>query len=297
MLLSVILVITPTQPSALQGFYGREAQAWFLSQVRRHDPDLSEALHHGDGVKAYTVSSLIVPTPGRREQENELHVVPGQECLLRFTSLTPELSDLLLARVIPGLDRAKLRLRGTEFRVQRLSHENGWDGQASFEDLVECAAERADPSVTLQLASPTAFRSGSVDMTLPTPDQVWRSLWWRWNNLAPEDLQIHSDWTGFAANCVVASDYTLRSMKVSFQNGAKGATTGCTGQITYRLLPEKHCGEYAPMRDGAEQILHMLANFALFSGVGHHTTIGLGQARLRPGTHAAGLDTCWPYIA
>jgi CRISPR-associated endoribonuclease Cas6 len=281
MLLSVTLVVTPTQPCTLQGFYGREVQAWFLNQVRLSNLALSEVLHMADGIKPYTVSTLIAPTPGRREQDEALTIVPGQECLLRLTSLSDPLSDLLLTKVIPGLHQARLHLRDIEFQVVRFSFESEWDRQTSCDDQMRGAGERPEPSVTLQLASPTAFRTGNMDLTLPTPDQVWRSLWWRWNNLAPENLQISSDWNTFVANCIIASDYSLRSMKVSFQkNGAKAAYTGCTGQITYRLLPAKHCWAYAPMRQGAEQVLHVLANFALFSGIGHHTTIGLGQARL-----------------
>ncbi|MBN1145611.1 MAG: CRISPR system precrRNA processing endoribonuclease RAMP protein Cas6 [Anaerolineales bacterium] len=297
MLLSLLLSLTPTHPTTLRGFYGQQVQAWLLDQVRQCDPALSAALHAGGGPKPYTVSSLIVPDPGRRGAQGELALAPGDECLLRLTSLSADLSDLLLSVVAPELQRSTLRLKWSEFKAQRLSRENGWDGQASFDDLVQRAQGRSNPSVTLQFASPTAFRSGSVDMTMPTPDQVWRSLWWRWNTFAPQELHIDPLWPEFAANCIVVSDFTLRSMKVSFKNGTKGAATGSTGQATYRLLPEKHCGEYVPLRPGAEAVLHTLANFALFSGVGHHTTVGLGQARLRPGAHSAEAETFWPYSA
>ena len=85
-------------------------------------------------------------------------------------------------------------------------------------------------------------------------------------------------------------------MKVSFKNGVKGAATGCTRRATYRLLPEKHCGDYAPLRQGAEGVLHSLANFALFSGIGHHTTVGLGQARALPHSGVTQDELFWPYM-
>jgi CRISPR/Cas system endoribonuclease Cas6 (RAMP superfamily) len=118
-----------------------------------------------------------------------------------------------------------------------------------------------------------------VDINLPSPDQVWRSLWQRWNAFAPPELHIDPFWPEFAAHCIVVSDFLLRSTKVTFKQGEKGAATGCTGQATYRLLPEKHCGEYALFRPGSVQVLRTLAGFAIFSGIGHHTTIGLGQSR------------------
>jgi len=280
MLLSLLLTLTPTSSTRLAGFYGREAQAWLLGQITRHNPGLAEGLHGDSGPKPYTVSSLIVPESGRREEQGELWMVPNQECLLRITSLSPPLSELLLSKVIPNLPET-LKLKWSRFKFLRLSQENGWDGQATFEELVhQDGKKRFGPTTTLQFASPTAFRSQGADLALPTPDQVWRSLWWRWNTFAPEEFHIDPLWPEFAASCIVVSSFQLRSMRVSFKKGKRGAATGCTGYTTYHLLPSEHCGEYEPFRPGAAHVLHMLARFALYSGVGHHTTVGLGQTRM-----------------
>lgn len=282
MLLSLLLSLTPTTSTRLDGFYGREAQAWLLGQIARHDPELAEALHQEEGSgrpKPFTVSSLIVPEAGRRETQGETWLIPGNDCLLRITSLEARLTELLLKKMLPNLP-PRVRLKWTEFRVLGPARENQWWGETTFAELARCANEgKNGVSVTLEFASPTAFRSGGVDMSLPTPDQVWRSLWWRWNAFAPEALHIDPLWPNFAGSCLVVSDFQLRSMKVLFKQGEKGAATGCTGRATYRLLPEKHCGDLAPFRPGAELVLRSLASFALYSGVGHHTTMGLGQAR------------------
>lgn len=284
MLLSFLISLTPTLPLRLDGFFGREAQAWLLRQLARHAPNVAETLHAGNGPRPYTVSSLIVPEAGRRAEDGEVWLIPKNECLLRFTSLASPLSELLLEQVLPNLPRT-LRLRGSEFRVLGLARENAWWGEAEFDDLLEPAellepgGRRNGPSVTLEFASPTAFRSGSVDQTLPTPELVWKSLWQRWNSFAPEPLQIDPLWPEFAGKALVVSDFQLRSLKVLLKNGEKGGVTGCTGKATYRLLRDKHLDDYAPYRAGAEGVLRSLAAFALFSGVGHHTTIGMGQAR------------------
>lgn len=278
MLLSLLLTLTPTEPTTLEGFYGRQAQAWFLGQIAQHDPGMAERLHNYNGMRPYTISSLIVPRGGRRSENGKIHVVPGNEIQLRITSLSVPLSELILTKVVTSLPQT-LRLKWSHFRELRLSEENAWDGETTFDELVERGGRLGGESVTLEFASPTAFRSGQVDLTLPTPDQVWRSLWWRWNTFTPETLHIDPLWPEFAANCMVVSDFCLKAMQVRFKNGNKGAATGATGQATYRLLPEKHCGEYAIFRQGADQVMHTLGEFALYSGVGHHTTIGLGQTR------------------
>ncbi|MBL7162788.1 MAG: CRISPR system precrRNA processing endoribonuclease RAMP protein Cas6 [Anaerolineales bacterium] len=367
MLLSVLLTLTPIKPTTLEGYFGRQAHAWFLSQVERYDSDLSAHLHYStirllnklkeDGYKdydylvclaqksfnqwfeqntnispkahespqslldiirhhcskelnnvdnkicsqllrqikandaelgkkyhrysqqrPYSISDLWVFKGGPRGDNGRIHIVPGNECQLRITSLSKPLSELFLAEIVTNLPQT-LRLKQVYFKELRLSEENEWDEVTTYEALAKQAANILGDSVTFNFASPTAFRSGQVDLTLPTPDQVWRSLWWRWNTFAPEELHIDPMWPEFAANCIVVSDFCLRSRKVSFRNGSKGAATGATGQITYRLLSEKHCGEFASFRPGAEQVLRTLAGFAIFSGVGHHTTIGLGQTR------------------
>ena len=278
MLLSLLLTLTPTKPIILEGFYGRQAQAWFLGQIAQHDAEMAEDLHRHNGMRPYTVSSLIVRKGGPRGENGSIQVVPGNEIQLRITSLSEPLSELILTKIVTHLPQ-KLRLKWAEFKELRLSEENHWDGEATFQSLVDDAAKSDSQSVTLEFASPTAFRSGQVDITLPTPDQVWRSLWWRWNAFAPEELHIDTLWPDFASNCIVVSDFSLRSMKVVFKQGEKGAATGATGQATYRLLRPKHGPEFAPFYIGADQVLGNLAGFAMYCGVGHHTAIGLGQTR------------------
>lgn len=278
MLLSLLLTLTPRKPTTLEGFYGRQARAWFLGQMSKHDPDLAEKLHKGHGPRPYTVSGLIIPDAGRRGENGRVHLVPGAECQVRITSLSTPLSELLLTKMVEDLPNM-LRLKWSHFQELRLSRENEWDGQTTFAEIVDRAAQNPPPDLTLDLASPTAFRFGQVDRTLPTPDHLWRSLWYRWNAFASQELRIDELWPDFAAHCMVVSQYNLRSQKVTFKKGHKGVATGATGQITYHLLPERHCGEYAPFRRGAPQVLQTLGEFALYSGVGHHTTIGLGQAR------------------
>jgi len=278
MLLSVLLTLTPTEPTTLEGFYGRQVQGWFLDLIAQPHAEMAARLHCHNGMKPYTVSSLLVPQGGPRGENGQIHIVPGNECQIRLTTLSEELSELFLAKTVPNLPQM-LKLKWSEFKELRLAEQNQWDGESSFQGLVEQARNSRGDSVTLEFASPTAFRSGQMDLTLPTPDQVWRSLWWRWNTFAPAELHIDPLWPEFATNCMVVSDFCLRSMKVTFKQGAKGAATGATGQITYRLLAEKHCGEYVLFRPGAAQVLRTLAGFSLYSGVGHHTTIGLGQTR------------------
>ncbi len=251
--------------------------------IKEDDPELATILQRYAQQRPYTISDLLVRKGGPRGENGRIHIVPGNECQIRITSIYQPLSELLLSQIVSHLPQT-LYLRQSAkhiaaFKELRLSEENEWDGESTFQDIAHQASGFRGKSVTMEFNSPTAFRSGKVDLTLPTPDQVWRSLWWRWNAFAPPELNIDALWPDFAGACLIVSDYCLRSRKVIFKNGSKGAATGATGQATYRLLDERHCGEFASFRPGADQVLRTLAGFALYAGVGHHTTIGLGQTR------------------
>lgn len=278
MLLSLLLTITPKNPTIISGFFGREVQAWLLQEIARYDADFANALHEPNLTRPYTVSDLILHDAGRRGPEGQVTIMPGDEAQIRITSMETHLSEFLLTQVAQNLPNC-VRLKWAEFRELRLSEENGWNGQSTFEALLEEGQAAQRESVTLEFATPTAFRAGQVDQTLPTPELVWTSLYRKWNTFAPEALRIDPLWEGFVQNCFVVSDFHLRSRKVSFNQGSRGAVTGATGKATYRLLPAKHCGNYAAFRDGSGAVLRTLAGFALFSGVGHHTSWGLGQTR------------------
>jgi CRISPR-associated endoribonuclease Cas6 len=294
-LFSFTLALAPTQSTRLVGFYGREVRAWFLDELTRYAPDLVATLHDESDPRPrpYTVSGLIVPRAGRRLKNGKLWLVAQNECLVRISSMDRQISELLLENVIPGLPQ-RIQLKWNEFSVQRVVRDNNWWGQAEWNDFARTAEQASAESVTLNFASPTAFRDGSVDHSLPTPYHVFRSLWWRWNTFAPAALQIDSLWPQFAERCIVVSDFRLRSMKVYWKRGRQGAATGATGQVTYRLLTENHCGEYAHMRADAVKVLNNLGNFALYSGVGHHTTIGLGQTRRLPHSNGPISDSGEP---
>lgn len=63
----------------------------------------------------------------------------------------------------------------------------------------------------------------------------------------------------------------------------RDAATGFTGTVGFTLLPKtKIPKKWQPYWDSAEVVMHSLARFAFYGGVGHHSTIGMGQARILP---------------
>ena len=106
-------------------------------------------------------------------------------------------------------------------------------------------------------------------MPLPLPGLVFESLARRWNAFGP--LRIPDEVRRFADEQIVIARYQLRTERVTFgEQGARGAYPGFVGV----------CGYAFRTRDRYWLgLIHALAAFALYAGVGARTTMGLGQAK------------------
>lgn len=270
MLLSWVISLQPTEPVSTPANLSRAAHAWFLGQVRQADPALAEELHRGQAQRPFTVSNLL-PLGWRRR--GEVTLSPEETYALRVTSFSPELSALLRERVIPHppealtLGSAPLQVTGST-TDPALHH---WAGEDTFEGLVQrhTLAPRVPPWVSLRFASPTLFRSADKNVPLPLPGLVFGGLLDKWNAFAP--IQVHPEVRRFAQECLAISRYRLETLAVAFGgDGGRGAVAGFVGACTYAIQ----------VRDKYWMgLIHLLAAFAFYAGLGRRTTMGLGQAR------------------
>jgi CRISPR-associated endoribonuclease Cas6 len=119
----------------------------------------------------------------------------------------------------------------------------------------------------LEFASPTTFRSQGQYLPLPLPELVFGSLLDRWQAFAP--IALHPDLRRFAAEAVVLGRYHLRTRGMPYKQG--GMQIGFTGEATFVVLNRDRYWL---------NVLHLLAAFAFYSGIGYQTGAGLGQARV-----------------
>ena len=129
-------------------------------------------------------------------------------------------------------------------------------------------------------SSPTTFRSGGRFLPFPLPELIFGSLLDRWQTFAP--IALHPEVRRFAEEAVVLSQYKLRTRSMPYKQGSKkqddqgqrgGWQIGFTGRVVYTVMnPDRYW----------LNVLHLLATFAFYSGVGYQTGTGLGQVRLVP---------------
>lgn len=273
MLISWVISLQPTEPASTPANLSRAAHAWFLGQVRQADPALAEELHHGHGQRPFTVSNLW---PVGWRHRGEVTLSPEETYALRVTSFSSTLSALLREGVIPHLPGA-LTLGSVQLRVTGDTTDpavHPWAGEETFEGLVQrhTLAAHMPRRVSLRFASPTLFRSADKNVPLPLPGLVFGGLLDKWNAFAP--IQVHPDVRRFAQECLAVSRYRLETLPVAFgDDGARGAVAGFVGTCSYAI----QVGDKYWMG-----LIHLLAAFALYAGLGRRTTMGLGQARALP---------------
>jgi CRISPR-associated endoribonuclease Cas6 len=267
MLISIVLTLVSDVDLRLPGHVGRANHAETLTRLETVDAALGSAIHQLAGVKPLTCSSLL----DAKSAPDGLHVLAGQAVHVRMTGLNAAVSTALHVALIERRP-ATWRLAEKNFAVVDATCEaekHPWAGKTTCETLAAShllSSSRAVNEVELHFASPTAFHSKEMTMPVPLPDLVFGSLVDRWNAFSP--VTISPEIRRYGAEVMAISRYRLESWPVE-QKG-QGVRVGGVGRVRYSALSNDRYWL---------AVMQMLADFALYSGVGVMTTTGMGQAR------------------
>ncbi|MGC9395660.1 MAG: CRISPR system precrRNA processing endoribonuclease RAMP protein Cas6 [Anaerolineae bacterium] len=240
------LPLDPDQAARLPRYPGRALHALFYQWLALGDYTLAVDVHHDDGPRPFTVSSVY-----RRDG------VPT----LRLTVLDDELW--------PVLERGIAKTEGVILLDQPLKlPEDGPEVQHStYADLV--ANARTETRLNVRFLSPTSFRTRGMHYPLPDPVLAFQSWLNRWNEFAPVENQINVAVLDIVTAHVAVSRYNGRTEMVDF--GGNKRVVGFTGTVQYTILRAYKIG------DEWLRKLNVLADYAPFCGTGHKTAQGMGQ--------------------
>ncbi len=268
-LTSLVLELRPQRAYQQIEHVGRAVHALALDAIKAADPALATDIHDRQGPKPFTVSGLI-----------GLHyrsVTLEQSGVVRLTALDEAVSGAFSRAAEAGGPWAPgqtLSLADTAWEiaaVHQAERGHAWAASTTYEALSApwlLGGRPAERRVCLQFSSPTTFKSNDLHLPVPLPGMVWGSLLDRWNAFAP--VALPPDVRRFAEECLALSRYELRTRMVPVKAG--GLRTGAVGWAEYTAVR----GD--PFWLG---MIQLLADFALFSGVGAGTSMGLGQTRRR----------------
>lgn len=266
-MIAVVLTLRPAAEDAQAPFWwGRAAQKLFLSAVAGVDPALADTLHAEQQPHPYSVSTLMGRFPDGR-------LDPALDYTLRLTAVEPGLAALLETLTRPGGtlgQGAAIELDRRAFTVAAATAtDHPWAGRAGYAALTAAALDRTAPPprrISLHWASPVTFRSGGKDVPLPIPELVFGSLLERWNASAP--VAFPPETRRYAVECLAVSRYDLTTRSVAAKEGAQ--RIGASGRVSFTTF------RYDRYWMG---VLHVLAAFSRFAGLGAGVSYGLGQCR------------------
>ncbi|MEH2052173.1 CRISPR-associated endoribonuclease Cas6 [Nostoc sp.] len=270
---SLVLNLLPQSPIPPQYLTGRHLHALFLTLVSSVDTTLGDRLHDSTADKAFTLSPLQINSPllkggkgGFKLQYSHQQPIPaGTPCWWRISllddTLFGKLTQLWL-NLNPNrpwhLGPADLYITSIQGTAQSIQP---WANASTYAQLYEQASER-NSSINLSFSTPTAFRQGQYDTTLPTRESVFNSLLSRWNKYSGIEF------THIAIESIFPSFVNIHTEILA---DSRSKFIGIIGEVNYKIL-----GQIEPIQ--IKQI-NALAEFALYSGVGRKTTMGMGMTR------------------
>ncbi len=270
---SLVLNLLPQSPIPPQYLTGRHLHALFLTLVSSVDSTLGDRLHDSTADKAFTLSPLQTDSPllkggrgGSKLQYSHQQPIPaGTPCWWRISllddTLFGKLTQLWL-NLNPNrpwhLGPADLYITSIQGTPQSIQP---WANASTYAQLYEEASDR-NSSINLSFATPTAFRQGQYDTTLPTRESVFNSLLSRWNKYSGIEF------TQIAIESIFPSFVNIHTEILA---DSRSKFIGIIGEVTYKIL-----GAVEPIQ--IKQI-NALADFALYTGVGRKTTMGMGMTR------------------
>lgn len=265
---SLVLNFLPLSTIPPNFLTGRHLHALFLTLVSSVDPNLGTHLHDQKADKAFTLSPLQI---SKNSNQNILQwqykqpISAGTSCWLRVSLLDDNLFGNLSALWLNLNPKQPWHLGPADLQITSIlatpQSTQPWANFTPYSQLFEQASDEKR-ELNFIFSTPTAFRQSNFDSALPTRDSVFGSLLRRWNqysNMAFSDLFLES---------VFPSFFNIRT---EITTDSRSKFIGCVGMMSFRIL-----GEVDPAM--IKQI-NTLADFALYSGVGRKTPMGMGMVR------------------
>jgi len=265
---SLVLNLTPVSPISPGYLSGRHLHALFLTLVTSVDRDLGNYLHDSRTEKAFTLSNLQLSQPKRDRilrVEYQKSIPPGTPCWWRITLLDDNIFSQLSHLWLNLNPDRPWHLGSADLKISSIlgtpQPSQPWANACPYLQLYEQSSDR-DRILSLALATPTAFRKGKYDTSLPTAESVFNSIRSRWNKYSGIEIgELPFD-------CIFPNFFNIRT---EITADIKSKFIGCVGEISYRIF-----GDVDPVQI---KQLNALANYALYCGIGRKTTMGMGMAR------------------
>jgi CRISPR-associated endoribonuclease Cas6 len=286
---AIVLILRAKQTLEIRQHMGRASQQLALRIIQQRSPALSEIVHDSNVLKPFTTTGLFYEDSVRPVRGI---VQVGDLMWLRMTGLNSQIVEALnqYARQPPAEEEYDNRRWILERVVCATVHQ--WTGHTNYADLLD-DAQSGDPikKITLRFTTPTTFHSKGLDVPLPIPTLIFRSLIERWNAFAPEPLPYNL--LTFVEQFIAVTQYQTKTVMLDGKQGSRHS--GFVGEVMFTVKADNpglraHDPDLTSVlkKDHVQfsALISMLARYAFFSGVGRQTTTGMGMCSIPMRTEA-----------
>ena len=263
MLISSVFEIKPKDEVTIPATNGNFVHAMLLNLIREIDPELSGMLHKNVKNKPFTVSPIMGPAVAS-DKGSHITLIKDKKYWFRITGLNDEVSSCLMR-----LNPDRVVIADEEFEVLgvfREDHESKEARTTTFESLYnEWMGKRPADYIKLKFYSPTTFRVGRKNEPLPLPRLIFCGLIDKWNKYSP--VPFDKGLIDLVDEGVILSEYNLSTRMYEF---GRYRQVGFIGECRFKIKIKEPIWV---------KILHLLADFSFFAGVGYKTTMGMGQTK------------------
>jgi CRISPR-associated endoribonuclease Cas6 len=268
---SLVLNLLPQLPIPPQFLTGRHLHALFLTLVSSVDQKLGDYLHESKADKPFTLSPFQISRQpqGRRDitlQWEHTKAIPaGTPCWWRISLLDDTLFGKLTQLWLNLNPSHPWHLGPADLQITSIlgtpQSTQPWANAISYAQLYEQSSD-SNCQIEFSFCTPTAFRQSNYDCALPTRELVFNSLIKRWNQYSGIELPKT------LIESIFPSFFDIHTEIVT---DSRSKFIGCVGAMNFRIL-----GDVDPL---VIKQINALADFALYSGVGRKTPMGMGMIR------------------
>jgi len=253
---------------------GYSVYSALLSVLQHIDEDVSAHIH--DAPLGSLHSSGLLGIFGDSDRSFHKTVRPDETYQLTLGIIDPSDKDIFQTLV------TALVLEGDTINLSHgaLTVESFESVNTTHEALLDEAGSLSDPTIGLSFETATCIEeAGDVTTMFPTRTAVFSSLLGKWNNTAPEDIELDITREALAASVIEKPDarsYQTNSVLVNRVENSDGNThpifkQGFSGDCAY---------EFKDASDSVKNAVTALALFAEYAGVGSAVARGCGSVEV-----------------
>jgi CRISPR-associated endoribonuclease Cas6 len=270
---SLVLNLLPLSPISPGYSQGKHLHALFLNIVSHADAALGNYLHEQKTNKAFTISPLQgTKSPFTKENrvqfQHKKPIPANTPCWWRISLLDDSLFGKLTQLWLNINPEKPWHLGSADLKITSIlgtSQPNQpWANAIPYDRLYKEASD-TNNKFTFAFATPTTFGKGKQNDSLPTPENIFKSLLKRWNTYS--NIEIPE--TELPLLSLFPSYFNLHTELTKDYSQSK--LIGCIGEISYQAFGNIDFQQI--------KYLNTLADFAFYCGMGKKTTMGMGMVR------------------